>query len=130
MSSEAMRLGRRERQIMDVVYRRGRATAAEVLEDLPDPPSYSAVRGMLRLLEDKGHLRHEQDGPRYVYLPTTERDEARRSALAHLLRTFFDNSRESAMAALLDMEGAPLADDEYERLKHALEQAREPGDDE
>ena len=130
MSSEAMKLGRRERQIMDVIFRRGRATAAEVLEDLPDPPSYSAVRGMLRLLEDKGHLRHEQDGPRYVYLPTTERDEARRSALAHLLRTFFDNSRESAMAALLDMGGTPLADDEYERLKHALEQAREPGDDE
>ena len=130
MSAEAMRLGRRERQIMDAVYRRGRATAAEVLEDLPDPPSYSAVRGMLRLLEDKGHLRHEQDGPRYVYLPTTERDEASRSALAHLLRTFFDNSRESAMAALLDMGGTPLADDEYERLKHALEQAREPRDDE
>ena len=130
MSSDAMRLGRRERQIMDVVYRRGRATAAEVLEDLPDPPSYSAVRGMLRLLEDKGHLRHEQDGPRYVYLPTTARDEARRSALAHLLRTFFDNSRESAMAALLDMGGAPLADDEYQRIKTALDQAREPGDDE
>ena len=124
------KLGRRERQIMDAVYRRGRATAAEVLGDLPDPPSYSAVRGMLRLLEDKGHLRHEQDGPRYVYLPTTARDEARRSALAHLLRTFFDNSRESAMAALLDLGDAPLADDEYERLKAALDQAREPGDDE
>jgi predicted transcriptional regulator len=130
MSSEAMKLGRRERQIMDAVYRRGRATAAEVLGDLPDPPSYSAVRGMLRLLEDKGHLRHEQDGPRYVYLPTTERDEARRSALTHLLRTFFDNSRESAMAALLDLGDAPLADDEYARLKAALDQAREPGDDE
>src|SRR3954465_4562183 len=101
----SMDLGRRERQIMDAVYRLGRATAADVLGDLPDPPSYSAVRGMLRLLEDKGHLRHEQDGPRYVYLPTTERDEARRSALAHLLRTFFDNSRESAMAALLDLGG-------------------------
>jgi predicted transcriptional regulator len=130
MSSEAMKLGRRERQIMDAVYRRGRATAADVLADLPDPPSYSAVRGMLRLLEEKGHLRHEQDGPRYVYLPTTEHDEARRSALAHLLRTFFDNSRESAMAALLDLGGAPLADDEYARLKAALDQAREPGDDE
>ena len=130
MPGEAMKLGRRERQIMDAVYRRGRATAAEVLGDLPDPPSYSAVRGMLRLLEDKGHLRHEQDGPRYVYLPTTERDEARRSALAHLLRTFFDNSRESAMAALLDLGGAPLGDDEYRRLNTALDQAREPGDDE
>src|SRR3954466_2041086 len=122
MSSETMRLGRRERQIMDAVYRRGRATAADVLGDLPDPPSYSAVRGMLRLLEDKGHLRHEQDGPRYVYLPTTERDEARRSALAHLLRTFFDNSRESAMAALLDLSGR-LSDDEYRRLRSLLDHA-------
>jgi predicted transcriptional regulator len=123
----ALHLGRRERQIMDAVYRLERATAAEVLADLPDPPSYSAVRGMLRLLEDKGYLRHEQDGPRYVYLPTTARDEARRSALAHLLRTFFDGSRESAMAALLD--DAPLDEDEYRRLKAALDQAREPGDD-
>ena len=130
MGSEAMKLGRRERQIMDAVYRLGRATAAEVLESLPDPPSYSAVRGMLRLLEDKGHLRHEQDGPRYVYIPTTARDEARRSALAHLLDTFFDNSRESAVAALLDLGGARLDDDEYRRLKHVLDQAREPGDDE
>jgi predicted transcriptional regulator len=130
MASEAMRLGRRERQIMDAVYRRGQATAAEVLADLPDPPSYSAVRGMLRLLEDKGYLRHEQDGPRYVYLPTTERDEASRSALAHLLRTFFDNSRESAVAALLDLGGEPLDDDEYRRLKSVLDHAREPGDDE
>jgi predicted transcriptional regulator len=130
MASEAMKLGRRERQIMDAVYRLGRATAAEVLESLPDPPSYSAVRGMLRLLEDKGHLRHEQDGPRYVYIPTTARDEARRSALAHLLDTFFDNSRESAVAALLDLGGARLDDDEYRRLKNVLDQAREPGDDE
>ena len=129
MASDATRLGRRERQIMDAVYRLGRATAAEVLESLPDPPTYSAVRGMLRLLEDKGYLRHEQDGPRYVYLPTTARDEARRSALAHLLHTFFDNSRESAVAALLDLGGMPLHDDEYRRLKDALDQAREPGDD-
>src|SRR4051812_45268672 len=120
-------LGRRERQIMDVVFRLKRATAAEVLAELPDPPSYSAVRGMLRLLEDKGFLRHVQDGPRYVYLPTTARDEARRSALAHLLRTFFDGSRESALAALLD--DAPVDDAEYARLKALLEQAREPGDD-
>ena len=129
-ASPPLDLGRRERQIMEVVYRLGRASASEVRAHLADPPSYSAVRGMLRLLEEKGHLRHEQDGPRYVYLPTTERDEARRSALAHLLRTFFDNSRESAMAALLDLGDAPLADDEYARLKAALDQAREPGDDE
>lgn len=125
----AMDLGRRERQIMDVVYRLGRATAAEVLAGLPDPPSYSAVRGMLRLLESKGYLRHEQDGARYVYLPTTERDEARRSALTHLLRTFFDGSRENAVAALLDLDDQPLDPAEYSRLKSLLEQAREPGDD-
>lgn len=125
----AMDLGRRERQIMDVVFRLKRATAAEVLAELPDPPSYSAVRGMLRLLEDKGYLRHEQDGPRYVYLPTTARDEARRSALAHLLRTFFDGSRENAVAALLDLEDEPIDDGEYARLKTLLENAREPGDD-
>ncbi len=122
-------LGRRERQIMDVVFRLGRATAAEVLAELPDPPSYSAVRGMLRLLEEKGHLRHEQDGPRYVYLPTTAPDEARRSALAHLLSTFFDNSRESAVAALLDLDDAPLGDREYKRLTRLLDEAREPGED-
>jgi BlaI family transcriptional regulator, penicillinase repressor len=125
----AMDLGRRERQIMDVVFRLGRATAAEVLAGLPDPPSYSAVRGMLRLLEDKGYLRHEQDGPRYVYLPTTARDEASRSALAHLLRTFFDGSRENAVAALLDLQDEPIDDGEYARLKTLLENAREPGDD-
>lgn len=125
----AMDLGRRERQIMDVIFRLKRATAAEVLAELPDPPSYSAVRGMLRLLEDKGYVRHEQDGPRYVYLPTTARDEARRSALAHLLRTFFDGSRENAVAALLDLEDEPIADGEYARLKSLLENAREPGDD-
>ena len=125
----AMDLGRRERQIMDVVFRLGRATAAEVLAGLPDPPSYSAVRGMLRLLESKGYLRHEQDGARYVYLPTTERDEARRSALTHLLRTFFDGSRENAVAALLDLDDQPLDPAEYSRLQSLLEQAREPGDD-
>jgi predicted transcriptional regulator len=124
-----MNLGRRERQIMDAVYRLGRATAAEVLGELPDPPSYSAVRGMLRLLEEKGYLRHEQDGPRYVYLSTTARDEARRSALAHLLRTFFNDSRENAVAALLDLSDEPLDDGEYGRLRTLLEQAREPGDD-
>jgi predicted transcriptional regulator len=122
-------LGRRERQIMDAVYRLGRATAAEVLAELPDPPSYSAVRGMLRLLEEKGHLRHEQDGPRYVYLPTTAPDDARRSAMAHLLSTFFDNSRENAMAALLDLGDEPLSGDEYQRLAALLKQARDPGDD-
>src|SRR3954464_12538943 len=102
MPETAVGLSRRERQIMDAIYRRGRATAAEVLEDMPDPPSYSAVRAMLRLLEEKGHLRHEQDGPRYVFMPTAPRDRASRSALTHVVRTFFDGSASEAVAALLN----------------------------
>ena len=123
-------LGRRERQIMDVVFRLGRATGAEVHAALPDAPSYSAVRGMLRLLEEKGYLRHEQDGPRYVYLPTAEPDEVSQTALQHLLQTFFGNSRESAVAALLDLPDQPLSEDEYKRLSRLLDEAREPGEDE
>ena len=127
--SPPLDLGRRERQIMDAVYRLGRATAAEVLAELPDPPSYSAVRGMLRLLEEKGFLRHEQDGPRYVYAPTVARESAKRSAIRHVLKTFFDNSRESAVAALLDLGGQPLSEDEHARLSALLDQARDPGED-
>jgi predicted transcriptional regulator len=123
-------LGRRERQIMDVVFRLGRATGAEVHAALPDAPSYSAVRGMLRLLEEKGYLRHEQDGPRYVYLPTAEPDEVSQTALQHLLQTFFGNSRESAVAALLDLPDQPLSEDEYRRLSRLLDEARDPGEDE
>ncbi len=119
-------LSRRERQIMDVVYRLGRATAAEVLDGLPEPPSYSAVRTMLRLLEEKGHLRHEQDGPRYVYVPTVARDRARRSALDHLVRTFFDGSTEDVVAALLARTDRP-SDEELERLALLIEQARAEG---
>jgi predicted transcriptional regulator len=114
-------LGKRERQIMDIVYRRGRATASEVLADLADPPSYSSVRAMLRYLEDKGHLRHEQDGPRYVYLPTAPADQVRGSALSHVVRTFFDGSVSTAVAALL--ESAPLSRTEYERLSRLLDKA-------
>ena len=120
-------LSRRERQIMDVVYRRGRATAAEILAGIPDPPSYSAVRAMLRVLEDKGHLRHEQDGPRYVYLPTLGRERARRSALQHLVRTFFDGSATQAVAALLDMSDGRLADEEIDRLSRLVDKAKEEG---
>src|SRR5687768_12245385 len=109
-------LSRRERQIMDVVYRLGRATAAEVLEALPDPPSYSAVRALLRVLEEKGHLRHEQDGPRYVFLPTVPRDKARRSALRRLVQTFFEGSTAQAVAALLGEPGARLTDEDLDRL--------------
>lgn len=119
-------LSRRERQIMDVVYRLGRATAAEVLDGLPEPPSYSAVRTMLRLLEEKGHLRHEQDGPRYVYVPTVARDRARRSALDHLVRTFFDGSTEDVVAALLARGDRP-SEEELERLARLIEQARAEG---
>src|ERR1700741_1076026 len=108
-------LSRRERQIMDVIYRHGRVTAAEVLADLPEPPGYSAVRAMLRLLEEKGEGRHERDGPRYVYLPTVNRDKARRSAMRHLVRTFFDGSTEDAVAALLQND-AGITDDELNRL--------------
>ena len=114
-------LGKRERQIMEIVYRRGRATAAEVLADLADPPTYSTVRAMLRYLEDKGHLRHEQDGPRYAYLPTAPADEVRGSALANVVRTFFDGSVSLAMAALL--ESKPLSREEYERLSRLLDEA-------
>ena len=126
MAERATGLSRRERQIMDVIYRRGRATAAEVLEDIPDPPSYSAVRAMLRLLEEKGHVRHEQDGPRYVFLPIVNRDRARKSALTHVVRTFFDGSATEAVAALLN-DGGKLSDAELDRLSAMIEQAREEG---
>ncbi|HEX8172866.1 MAG TPA: BlaI/MecI/CopY family transcriptional regulator [Thermoanaerobaculia bacterium] len=117
-------LGRRERQIMDVIIRRGRTTAAEVREDLEDAPSYSAVRGMLRLLEEKGFVRHEWDGPRYVYLPTADPDDVRESAVRHLLHTFFSNSVESAVAAMLGASETPPSDEELRRLGKLIEQAR------
>jgi BlaI family transcriptional regulator, penicillinase repressor len=116
-------LGRRERQIMDVILRRGRATAADVREDLDDPPTYSAVRGMLRLLEDKGFVRHEWDGPRYVYLPTADPEHVRNSAVRHLLNTFFSNSIESAVAAMLGVAEKPPTDEELKRLGKLIEQA-------
>jgi BlaI family penicillinase repressor len=120
-------LSRRERQIMEVIYRRRQATSAEVLEDLPDPPSYSAVRAMLRVLEEKGHLRHEQRGPRYVFLPTVPREQARRSALQQLVQTFFDGSTEQAVAALLDQSDRALSDAELARLARLINQARKEG---
>jgi len=115
-------LSRRERQIMDIVYRRGKATAADVLDDLPDPPTYSAVRAALRLLEEKGLLNHEMDGKRYVYLPTTSRTQARTTALRHLLRTFFNGSPEQVVNALIeDSQPSPA---ELDRLAKLIEQAR------
>jgi BlaI family transcriptional regulator, penicillinase repressor len=125
--SEAQDLSRRERQIMDSVYRRGKATAAEVMADLPEAPSYSAVRTMLRLLEEKGHLRHEQDGPRYVYVPMVARENARVNALKHLVSTFFNGSAEQAMAALLEISDSNLSDDQLTRLQDLIENARTEG---
>ncbi len=109
---------------MDVLYQLGEATAAEVQERLPEPPSYSAVRAMLRILEDKGHVRHHEDGPRYVYAPVVAREAARRSAVTHLLRTFFDGSVEQAMAALLDGADRRLSRDEIDRLERLIAQRR------
>ena len=120
-------LSRRERQIMDVIYSRGKATAAEVLEAIPDPPGYSAVRAMLRLLEEKGFVHHEQDGPRYVFRPTLSRERARQSAMTQLLQTFFDNSAEQAVAALLDMSRSKLTPEELDRLSEMIEKARKEG---
>ena len=120
-------LSRRERQIMDILYAHGSATAAEVQASLPEPPSYSAVRAMLRILEEKGHVRHQQDGPRYVYRPTLARDNAKRSALQHLLKTFFDGSREQAISALLDDAASKLSEAELDRLARLIDQARRNG---
>jgi predicted transcriptional regulator len=120
-------LSRRERQIMSIVYRLGLATAAEVLALVDDPPSYSAVRSHLRILEEKGHLRHEQDGPRYVYFPTLPRDRARLGALRQVLHTFFDGSASQAVAALLDSSDRSLGRDELEQLAKVVEQARKEG---
>lgn len=120
-------LGRRERQIMDILYRRGRANAAEVLEDLPDPPTYTAVRGMLRLLESKGYLRHEQDGPRYVYFPTADTDRVSKSAVKHLVRTFFDNSASSAVAAMVGMYEKRWSEEDFDRIAKMIEKARAKG---
>lgn len=120
-------LSRRERQILDILYQRGRATAAEVQTALPEPPSYSAVRALLRILEEKGHVRHEQDGPRYVYLPTVARDNAKRSAMRHMLQTFFDGSAEQAISALLDESSAKLSSAELDRLARMIDTARKSG---
>jgi predicted transcriptional regulator len=120
-------LSRRERQIIDILYAQGRATAAEVQAGLPEPPSYSAVRAMLRILEEKGHVRHEQDGPRYVYLPTVGRDNAKKSAMRHMLQTFFDGSAEQAISSLLGDPAARLSDAELDRLATLIDRARKAG---
>jgi BlaI family transcriptional regulator, penicillinase repressor len=120
-------LSRRERQVMDILYRRGRASASEIQEAMPDAPSYSAVRTTLRILEDKGHARHREDGPRYVYMPKVTREKATRSALRHLVETFFDGSAEKAVVTLLDSSAASLSEEELKRIEQMIEKARKAG---
>jgi predicted transcriptional regulator len=126
-SDQHSELSRRERQIMDIVYERGEVTAADVQRRLPDPPGYSAVRAMLRVLEGKGHLEHRQDGPRYQYRATVPVEAARRSAAKRVLKTFFDNSLEEAVATLLDVSAANLSKKELDRLARMIEDARKEG---
>jgi BlaI family penicillinase repressor len=120
-------LSRRERQIMDVLYKLGRASVAEVLNELGGKPHYSTVRAQLRVLEEKGHARHEEEGSRYVYLPTVPRDVARRSALRHLIETFFDGSTEKVVTALLGGEAAQISPEELERLAQLIANSKKEG---
>jgi BlaI family transcriptional regulator, penicillinase repressor len=128
MSNEKhQQLGRRERQIMDVVYRCGRASVTEVLAELPDPPTYSAVRGMLRLLEDKGFVRHEQEGLKYVYVPADDTRQVRANALKHIVKTFFGGSPEQAVAALLEMSDSKLSIKDKQYLSQMIKKAQQEG---
>jgi predicted transcriptional regulator len=120
-------LSRRERQIMDVIYRLGSAAVADVQAEIPDPPSYSSVRALMRVLTEKGELSYETDGPRYVYRATTPHEEARTSALERVLATFFDDSPTRAMAALMDLSGDELTDEELDRLESLIRKARREG---
>ena len=120
-------LSRRERQIMDILYELKEATALQVLDRLPEPPSYSAVRALLRVLEQKGHVAHREDGPRYVFAPILARDKARRTALRHLMKTFFDDSPTDAVAALLNISEDNLSDEDYERILQLIQKARQEG---
>lgn len=121
------RLSRRERQIMDLLYRSEKLTAAEIQRAMHNPPSYSAVRALLRTLVEKGHIRHAHDGPRYVYFPVAARERVGRSAVAHLIHTFFQGSAEKAVAALLDVSAGKVSDDEFGRLAAMIERARQEG---
>jgi len=120
-------LSRRERQIMDVLYRQGKASAAEVRELMSDAPSYSAVRAMLRVLEEKGHIRHQAEGLKYVYLPTVARDKAKRTAVKHVMETFFNGSPEQIVAALLDVASTRLTREELDRMSQLIEYAKKEG---
>jgi len=127
MSGKQAQLSRRERQILDILYRNGSAAAAEIQEALPESPSYSAVRALLRILEDKGHIRHEARGGRYVYTPKVSREKARRSALLHLVETFFNGSPEQAVATLLDISARDLSPEELDRMSALIAKARKEG---
>ena len=127
MKTKETGLARRERQIMDILYRRGRATASEVMDDLSGNPSYSTVRTQLRVMEEKGHVRHEEEGVRYVYVPAIPRHAARKSALKHLVETFFDGSAEQVVAAVLGGEASHLSDADLERISELIEKARKDG---
>ena len=120
-------LSRRERQIMDILYQRGKASASDVREAMSDPPSYSAVRTLLRVLEDKGHVKHENEGLKYVYMPTVAQEKAKRSAMRHLLDTFFKGSPEQAVAALLDVSSTRLTREELDRMAKMIERAKKEG---
>ena len=120
-------LSRRERQVMDILFRRGESTVAEIMAEMPDPPTYSAVRSILRTLAQKKAITHREDGPRYVYLPATNPDSAAENALEHVVHTFFDGSAEQAVTALLRMSDAKLSDDEIARLRDRIRQARTSG---
>jgi BlaI family penicillinase repressor len=121
------KFSRRERQIMDVLYRKGRATVAEIMDEIPDPPGNSAMRAMLRVLEEKKHIRHEAEELRYVYMPVVPREKARRSAVTHLVDTFFDGSTEQAVATLLNLSARELKPEDFDRLAALIEQARKEG---
>lgn len=127
MAETKQTLSRREREVMDVLYRRGEATVAEVMEDLKEPPTYSAVRSILRVLTEKGHITHRADGPRYVYAPALGRERARKAALDHVVNTFFDGSAEQVLAALLDRSDLELNDTQIRRLTREIRQAGEEG---
>lgn len=127
MAEVKQTLSRREREVMDVLYRRGEATVAEVMDDLKDPPTYSAVRSILRVLTEKGHIVHRADGPRYVYAPAVGRDRARKAALDHVVDTFFDGSAERTLAALLTRSDLDLTEAQIRRLAKEIRQAGEEG---
>jgi BlaI family transcriptional regulator, penicillinase repressor len=120
-------LSRRERQIMDILYRSGKASASDVLGAMPDPPSYSAVRAMLRVLEEKGHVKHREEGLKYVFTPMVAREKAKRSAVKHVMETFFNGSAEQIVAALLDVSSTKLTRGELDRMAEMIEKAKKEG---